>query len=285
VDDMVVLFWLPPEFSHTFPHARPPPDSVSLRLPFPAVFACFASSWQLPAHPDHHSTDSHPDDESVSGRWPYAAMLHARGRAIHRAPPTVADVLRRLQAVITDRAHLPTPLQLAAELGARVEGLILTAHPDGTPRDDFAWCLAIHHPWGVPLARVLIPASRTSTAWQTPVDNILAAIALSSWHPTPRPPHRTHNEHRQPDPPDHAGRPQVRVLDIDTTTAPTRPHPQHGHTSSPQPHLRRGHWRRQRTGPGRRGTRWTWIRPTTVNATTGTPGSTIYRLPPPAPPS
>jgi hypothetical protein len=209
-------------------------------------------------------------------------MLHARGRAHHhRGAPAMEEVLLRLHAVATERAQLPTPLQVVADLGAQIDGLILTADPDGTPRDEFAWCLTVPHPWGTPLARVLIPASRRHTAWHDPVDNILAAIALSSWHPTPKPDLHPQASTSGPTPAVESApenRAEVRVLDIDATTSTGRPRT---HSSTPrQAHLRRGHWRHQRVGPGRHHTRPTWVRPTTVNPSSDTSTATqIYRLP------
>ena len=281
-------FWVPGDYCAAFPTARPLPAATVLRLPFPTVFACFATAWTLPPHPDPGPSTgaAHKTD------WPYPAMLHGRGRAHQRTAhqrtaPTLEAVLLPLEAVVTDRAGLPTPLQVAAELGAQVDGLILSAHPDGTPRDEFAWCLSIPHPWGTTLARILVPASRRRTAWRDQVDNMIAALALSAWHPT-KPEPESHSEVGGPHPEvgEYPSPPTqqctgmgVRVLDIDATTTPRHPATRPGHSTARQSHLRRGHWRRQRVGAGRQATCWTWVRPTTVNPA-GTPtGAQVYRLP------
>lgn len=279
---IAVPFWVPDEFCGAFATAQPLPAGTPLRLPFSRVFACFADPWSLPPHPDS------PDDgagashggaaEAGTRTWPYPAMLHARGRAHRNDAPTLERVLHRLQAWTVDRSGLHTPLQVAAQLGARVEGLVFTAEPDGTPHDAFAWCLKLPHPWGATLARILVPASRQASAWRTPVDNLLAALALSSWHPIDSAFPQPGDASNRPAPPT-VDRPpvEVRVLDIDTTAAA-----RHGSRSdggvSRQPHLRRGHWRQQRVGTGRRDTRWTWVRSTTVNPG-GFFATQVYRLP------
>jgi hypothetical protein len=181
----------------------------------------------------------------------------------------LATHLARLQATgLTDRAQFPTPLEALDHFGGVVEGLLLTAHPDGTPRDDFAWCIAIGHPSGFPLARITVPASRTASGWRTQVDNITAGIALSCWHdplPASPPPSATPSTRQTDQHATVADASIVRVLDIDATSPPSRPNPSAEPGHSAQPHLRRGHFRKQRVGPARQERRWTWVRPTTVN--------------------
>ena len=281
----LVPFWVPGDYCAAFPAARPLPPGTVLRLPFPTVFACFATPWTLPPHPEPELDAGRGSSAGAAHRtrtaeWPYTAMLHGRGRAHHGAAPTLETVLLPLQAAVTDRAELPTPLQVAAELGTHIDGLILTAHPDGTPRDEFAWCLSIPHPWGTTLARIVVPASRRRTAWRDQIDNMIAAIALSAWHPTdhePEPRPAVGEPTPCPSAEERAGI-AVRILDIDATTTQhpaTRP----GHATVRQSHLRRGHWRRQRVGASRAATRWTWVRPTTVNPTGAPTAAQVYRLP------
>jgi hypothetical protein len=71
----------------------------------------------------------------------------------------------------------------------------------------------------------------------------------------------------------------VRVVDIDTTSPDHTAANKRNAASSPRPHLRRGHWRRQLAGPGRTQIRWTWVRATTVNTTHPTAGQ-VYVLSP-----
>jgi hypothetical protein len=118
-------------------------------------------------------------------------MLYARGQATRYAPAPLATHLARLQgAGLTDRNQLPTPLEALDQFGGVVEGVLLLAHPDGTPRDEFAWCIAVGHPTGFPIARITVPASRTASTWRDHVDNVTAGIALSCWHDPPQRPHQ-----------------------------------------------------------------------------------------------
>jgi hypothetical protein len=273
-DHTPVPFWLPAEHAVAYPQARPLPAATDIRLPYPVVFAAFASPWRIePRRPGELP------DALVTAQL---LMLYARGRAAAFAPANLATHLARLQATgLKDRTQLPTPLQALDHFGGLVEGLLLTAHPDGTPRDEFAWCIAIGHPSGFPIARITIPASRTASHWQTQMTNITAGIALSCWHnplPTPAPASASRAIPPADQDTTFADTAAVQVLDIDATSPPpSRANPSADPSHSARPHLRRGHWRQQRVGTRRRETRWTWIRPTTVN---GTPGAVnqVYTL-------
>jgi hypothetical protein len=255
-DRQAVPFWLPAEHATAYPQAQPLPADTDLRLPHPLVFAAFAAPWRI----QPRSNQAHASIQTL--------LMYARGNASHAGPETVDTVLGRLQSTgLTHRADLPTPLELLDHYGGTVEGLLLAANNDGTPADDFAWCLAIYQPCGFPLARIAVPASRAKTQWRQQVDNLIAGIALSSWHehdheraargdaPTQDHPQQAHDDTA------------IRILDIDATSPhTTRPddHQTSGRIS--RPHLRRGHWRRVPAGPQRRDRRWTWVRATTVNA-------------------
>ena len=259
-EQTAVPFWLPAEHAVAYPQARPLPEGTDIRLPFPLVFAAFATPWRIEPLADDFPADL------ISTQL---VMLHARGRAANVPGASLATHLARLQATgLTDRNKLPTPLEALDRFGGVVEGLLLAANQDGTPKDEFAWCIAIGHPIGLPIARITIPASRTANGWRTEVDNITAGIAFSCWHdPLPSEAPSTRQPSR------HTGRllartadiPAVRVLDIDATS----PQQQRNNSAQPatnaRPHLRRGHFRKQRVGPGRQDRRWTWVRPTTVN--------------------
>jgi hypothetical protein len=256
---MPVPFWLPTEHSISYPDARALPPGVGIRLPYPLVFAAFAEPWRI--EPNHADL---PDHLAAI----QALMFYARGSAAARPPDPLHDVLGRLQATgLTDRTQVPTPLEALDHFGGTVEGLLLTADPDGTPGDHIAWCLCINHPSGFPLARIAIPASRNSSEWKTQIDNIIAGIALSCWHqPTGTP--------TQPTSTRGAGHPDqdlvastVHILDIDATS-PLTPRRDGRRTGrSPRPHLRRGHFRRRSRNGNTGDTGWIWVRPTTVNGT------------------
>ncbi|MBC3189985.1 hypothetical protein H7X46_02770 [Pseudonocardia sp. C8] len=265
-ESRAVPLWLGNEHANGFPRSQPLPAGTDRRLPFPTVIVVFESGWELPAR--------HPDPPDT--RAP-VEIFYARGRAT--AAPLLEEPLYRL-APGTRRADLATPLQLVERYGATVEGLIFTADPDGHPADEFAWCLAIHHPWGLPLGRITVPASRWATHWTTAIDNTLAGVCLAHFHPTatstripgtdPRPTDAELSEH------DDAG---VHVLDIATTSPTTGPH----RTTTRSPagraaHLRRATWRYQPVGPGRQQRRWTWVRATIVGNRSTPTRSTVYRL-------
>jgi hypothetical protein len=231
------------------------------------VFAAFAAPWQL------RPTRPRPIDAVATA---HLLMLHARG-ITHAEPEPLHDVLSRLQATDLDRDDLPTPLETIDSFGGLVEGLLLVADADGTPRDEFAWCLTIQHPLGVPLGRIVVPAARSQSRWRSAVDNIIAGIALSSWHEPVDLHTTTTSRTRDGDTDLIAAGTDIYVLDIETTS-PHRPVETTAAGRRHRPHLRRGHWRRQRTGPGRTQLRWTWVRATTVN-TARSAAPQVYRLP------
>jgi hypothetical protein len=57
----------------------------------------------------------------------------------------------------------------------------------------------------------------------------------------------------------------VHVLDIDATSPRATRGGDEESLRTQRPHLRRGHWRHQPVGEGRRDKRWTWVRPTSVH--------------------
>lgn len=261
--DQPVPFWLPAEHATGFAQAAPLPDGVDLRLPFPTVCALFERPWDLTATEPSHEV-------------PYATLLFARGHTVAHRAPTIEDHRRRIPLA---RAELPTPLELVEHLGADVEGLIFRADEHGRPTDDIAWCLAINHPWGLPLGRIVVPARRSLTRWRTPVENILAGLCLSHWHATSRP--GTVGEHTSvgaPSDPATGDVPDVRVLDIGATSPDRARIGDARATTARRAHLRRGCWRWQWVGPGRARQRATWVRDTTVRGT-GSIGHQVYRLP------
>jgi hypothetical protein len=267
-----VPMWLPGEHSSAFPAGRSLPEDVDVRLPFPSVFAVFATPWRIEPNKDHA--------HRLLGMHPL--YMHARGRLGEDFfPPALGEVLQRLQATgLTHRDDLPSPLEFLDGYGGSVEGVLLTANDQGVPGDEVAWCVAIYHPMGMPIARLAIPASRMRSQWRRPLDNVIAGIALSCWHEAKTLPPR-HTGRRQATPGSIGADPgSLHVLDIDATS-PRRLHHDTDTAleTTVRPHLRRGHWRDQPVGPGRRQRRWTWVRSTTVHGTlTGT--SQVYVLRP-----
>lgn len=255
-----VPFLLPAEQRFGYPHGEPLPADAPLRLPYPAIFVGFATPWELPASPG----DADALDDSLR-----TFVFYARGRAARSRPETLERVLRRLNAIPNfDRSDLPTPLEMVRQYGGTVEGLILTADDEGKPSDQFAWCIAIPLPDGFFAGRITVPANVHKTTWRTQVQNVIAGIALSCWHQpldpiTPVPGQRTATRSAEGVLVDL----DVRILDIDATSPPRRTEHYRRQGRSTRAHIRRGHWRRQRTGHGRTETHWRWIRPTTVSGT------------------
>jgi hypothetical protein len=177
--------------------------------------------------------------------------------------------------------------------GGKVEAVLLLADDQGRLRDEFAWCLALDVDVpGAVAGRVCIPASRqrAGAAATSMVGNLAAVAAWGDWHEPDTeltlPEHispaqadrlRTDPTFRRLEP--RGGTAAVRVLDI-TRTA------RHGtRTAVPTgrpvaPHMRRGHWRRQRFGPGGLQVRRVRIAPTLVNASRYADAAPqVYRLP------
>jgi hypothetical protein len=266
-DDIGVPFWLPAEYATSYPQARSLPTGTDLRLPYPMVFVAFAEPWRI---------NPIASELSNSLAANHLGMFYARGQAASHRPEPLCDVLGRLQATgRTDRDTLPTPLEALDGFGGSVEGLLLTAGPDGTPGDDFAWCIAVLHPSGFPIARITVPASRNACGWRNQVDNIIAGIALSCWH---EPAGRSAGSETSTAAMSQVADPDgnLHVLDIDATSPPGDS--VGGSTGRTiRPHLRRGHWRRhadRRAGH----TRWIWVRPTAVNGGAAT-SNQVYVLP------
>ncbi|MET9265226.1 hypothetical protein [Amycolatopsis sp. NPDC004079] len=254
-----VPMWLPTEHCSGFPAARPLPEGVDVRLPFPTVYAALSTPWTLEPNPEaaHPLLNAHP------------LFAYARGKlGTDLDPPTLATVLSRLQATgLDDRSELPSPLEFLDGYGGAVEGVLLTADDRGVPGDDIAWCMSIHHPMGMPLARIAIPASRARSRWRRQLDNLVAGIALSCWHEARALPPRLSDRAAGIGPSAIADPGDLHVLDIDATS-PRRAHPgpdDPGDGPGVRAHLRRGHWRDQHVGPGRRARRWTWVRSAAVH--------------------
>lgn len=260
--ELPIPHWLPAEHASSYPRAAALPEGVDLRLPFGVVCAVFEEPWELPA------TGS-PDDVM------HTALLFARGTTTGKIQ-TLDDHLLRIPV---PRAELATPLELIEHLGASVEGLLFRADDTHHPCDEFAWCLRLRHPWGLPLGRIVVPARRSLTTWRAAVDNVLAGVCLSRWHPAPG--HTPHlpNQSRGVGDPAQPGTDDadVRVLDIGATS-PDRARIGDGRSVRRRAHFRSGTWRWQWVGPGRTHQRPTWVRDTTVRGT-GTIGHQVYRLP------
>ena len=235
-----------------------------------------------PARPAPH--------EHRSKRRYLPPQARARAAVRTRAQPS-ADLARldldhRLHTADADRDDaFPHLRELLDHQGAFVEAVLLFADPEGRPRDLFAWCLAIPDTeTGHILARTVLPASLSRTAYADVINNLIAVVGWAEWHP----PHhvtgpaasatRVGTSRAEHDPRDHVyvlragrGATWIRTTAGDPTSR----------TGRVRPHRRRGHWRRQHHGPGNQLLKWVRIAPTIVNAHAGPLSPQIYRLPPP----
>ncbi|MBE3017306.1 hypothetical protein [Myceligenerans pegani] len=260
-----VPFWLPPAQTHGYLDADPPtPDDAALiRMPFDSQLVVFAESLWLPP----------------------------RGRGAPVNPTVrhwVSELERGMASVVTMHSNPPkfdadapkTLRDAVAKYGAKVEGILLMADDEGNLRDEFTWCLAIDGAGhGLVMGRLTIPALRSAlpAALAGVVMNAAAVAAWGRWHEADNDiadvtTGRVQAARRA------ASRP-VRVLNVARMSSST-PADSTSTGRRVAPHRRRGHWRRQRYGPGKTLIRPVWVPPVLVNASRSvdiTP--TVYRLP------
>ncbi|WP_434317510.1 hypothetical protein [Leifsonia sp. P73] len=249
-------YWLPAGQTASFAESEPLDDAdrAELVLPFPQVFLAFAEplvldpietielddakNWRLLSEVTHDTSRSNKDLTSV---------MYAHLRFSH-----------------DDRWIAPPLGDAIAQLGAQVEGLLLLADSFGRPEDLFAWCISIPALYGSTLGRFVVPASRSTTAYRDVVDNLTAVVAWAQWHepddetaapfgitPADLEALVTSKDFRRNGRRSGAG---VRVVDVGATHRSVSASTVPGDGASDfhvSPHIRRGHWRRQRYGAGR----------------------------------
>ena len=166
--------------------------------------------------------------------------------------------------------------------GCSIEAVLLLADSLGAPAEEFAWCIALPARHGrATLGRFVIPARHDRTRYRALLGNLLAVAAWADWHEpdtettpaldlpgTPPPRLRRDADRHGAD---------VHVLNVGRTVG-------HAHAAEPTgktmaPHVRRGHWRRQRHGEGNTQVRRIRIAPLLVNAHLGGMTERVYRLP------
>lgn len=265
-----VPFWLPPAQTHGFIDAEPAAHDTEehLRLPFEAQSLFFGQPLLVPAvDGDAGGVDS---DLHVA----LAFLSGDRGREQETFAsferPGAGAVPRTVSALI-------------GAFGARVEGVLLLADAEGRRRDEFAWCLAVRGAGeGLVAARLCVPArvSELTAPLRAVVDNAAAVTAWGRWHspledtelsPGAAFAGSATGQRRQ------VAR-MVHVLNVARTSGSGERGVPTGKSVSP--HRRRGHWRRQRVGPGLVETRLVWMAPVLVNASRNVDvASAVYRLP------
>jgi hypothetical protein len=276
-------YWLPAGQTASFAESDPldETDRAELILPFPQVFLAFAEPLALEA-----IDTTSPEDSKA---WQLMSEI------AHDASRDNRDLMSVIQAHLRsphdNTWSAPLLEEAIAQLGAQVEGLLLLADSFGRPEDLFAWCISIPGLYGSTLGRFVVPASRTSTAYRDAVDNLTAVVAWAQWHepdddtaapfgisPVDLDELVAAKDFRRNGRRSGAG---VRVVDVGAThrAASTTPTSSEGtsdfHVS---PHIRRGHWRRQRYGTGREQIKRIRIAPVLVNAHRGDVAPRVYRL-------
>lgn len=264
-----------------------------------AVGLAGASIFWMPPGQVRGYLDSEPisaEDRALI-RLSYPSVFLALGKPLVLAPlarSTAVDVERmeRMSVQIVRfrevkdpkswllRSSLPVNsinlLDLLADRGAMIEGVLLLGDSEGRPNGRIAWCLAVPATVGV-LGRWVLPAHREFTAFRNEIDALLAVAAWADWH-APADPEETKTSHRRSATLQHAAAAgKVHVLNVTrTSSAASRGNPT-GRTVAA--HIRRGHWRRQHVGVGRSQIRMVRVSPAIVGAGNRPLTTAIYRLP------
>ncbi|MGP4027140.1 hypothetical protein [Actinomadura sp. 3N407] len=275
-----VPFWLPSGQAYGYADSEPlrDEDRNDIRLPFPQVFVALADPLRLPP------TGEATEEERLLLAEQDAVILQGL-----KVGPDEFPMLEFIDwppdSTLWDR--LPPLSRTLAIRGAHVEGVLLLGDVLGNLADEFAWCLAVPSESGGMTCRVVVPAHRSRCSWATVVENLAAACAWADWHEADQELAEIETARRARQVTNQAafrrlygrgGPAGVRVLNVKRTTgggAPT--HQPTGRAVSP--HVRRGHWRRQRHGPAKTQVKRVRIAPVLVNASRSGLAPRVYRLP------
>lgn len=278
-------YWLPSGQTASFADSEPMSESdrAEMTLPFPQVFLAFAEPLVL---------------EPVREREPKAMAkwltLSAVAHDVLRDDVPLDDLVSSVVPINGEGEWPVLDLEQAiAMFGAQVEGLLFLADAFGRPTDRFAWCVAVPGAYGSPVGRFVLPASRSLTRYRDVVDNLTAVVAWAQWHepdattqvPLGSTPSEVEaitstSDFRRDAKRSGAG---IRVIDVGSTyrgsTRSRRTAETHEETETHvTPHIRRGHWRTQRFGPGLEQHKRIRIAPVLVNAHRGDLTPRVYRL-------
>ncbi|WP_238840794.1 hypothetical protein [Prescottella equi] len=266
-----VPFWLPP--GHTMNYADSEPlsadDLADIRLPFPQVFLALADPLRL------DPVAGASPELDVSWSWLTRTVSDMLGRGQGRG---LASMLSAgTQGFTTDRVNLAA---LIEHRGARIEGVVLLADAAGRLDDEFAWCLTVPAKSGGVLGRWTLPASLARTEFRDQIVNLAAVTAWGDWHSPAAvtTQAREHVDGAVNEEPRVGEVPPVHVLNVKATSR-SESGSDAGSGTPVAPHIRRGHWRRQRYGPKRSLEKRVRIAPVLVNAARGDIGPRVYRLP------
>lgn len=271
-------YWLPAGQAASFADSDPVDDEAraEMLLPFPQVFLAFAEPLVL--------EPSGPLDPHLAAAVRAMSLCARSSRESgYSAGSTLYDVRQNIEG-----GEIPFVEDILAQRGAKVEGVLLLSDDLSRPADEFAWCLSLSSDYGESIGRIVVPARRSTTAHSDLIDNLTAVVAWANWHepdnyteiPLGMKPEDVDRVIGSDDFKNDAQRAGagVRVIDaVRTSRGGTRSKVSDG-SRHVDPHIRRGHWRKQRHGPGRTKIKMVRISPTLVNAHLGDIGPRVYRL-------
>jgi hypothetical protein len=280
-------YWLPAGQTAAFADSEPMNDSDrrEMIMPYPQVFLAFAEPLAL----DPTRPLSTPEETE---QW---KLLSAVAHDSLRGDVTVGQFISDRDISRGNESWLSIDIDGAIEqVGAQIEGVLLLSDEYGQPTDLFAWCLAVPGAYGSPLGRFVIPASRSTTQYRDVIDNLTAVVAWAQWHepddstdvPLGIPLAEVEAQISTADFQRDAKRSGagIRVIDVGATNRGSRSSRRSidddRDVAPVTPHFRRGHWRRQRFGPGLEESKRIRIAPVLVNAHRGGIAHRVYRLHP-----
>jgi hypothetical protein len=271
-------FWLPAGQTFSFADSEPltEEDADSLRLPFPQVFLAFAEPLSIQAV-------RAPSEDEVRA----LEVLDLAARRMFLKSSTDLGALFSEAVDALGALDLEQVLQVR---GGRVEGVLLLADSLGRLTDNFAWCVRLPSGATKTLGRHVIPARVSKTRHAALLRNLIAVTAWADWHEpdvaaavpsgtSVRDAIELLGTDSMVRDINRTGGGSVRVLNVRSTVGSS------GHAEPTgrimAPHVRRGHWRRQRHGPGRLEIKRIRIAPVAVNAGRGDALPRVYVLPRP----
>lgn len=180
-----------------------------------------------------------------------------------------------------------TEAKASTVIERRIGGMVLLADDDGRPIDACIWVTLQHYSggeWAGQWLWNLVPGIPSLSAWPELWWGLCAIVAWGDWLDDR--PIVVHNRGKAKRlaklgfDPSKIG--PVRVMKARHLSTLGRERPETTAAGpSPTTHLRRGHWRRQRVGPGRERVEMRWIAPTVVNpGHEGDWRETVFALPP-----
>lgn len=270
-------YWLPTGQTASFADSDPVDEEAKaeMSLPFPQVFLAFAEPLEL-----EPTTPLDPHTASAVRAMSLCAMSARKGW--YSALATLQEVQRNVEG-----GELTLTEDIIAQKGAKVEGILLLSDDLSRPVDEFAWCLSLASDYGESIGRVVVPARRSATAHKDLIDNLTAVVSWANWHepdsyteiPLGMKPDDVADFINSEDFKNDAQRAGagVRVIDTERTSRGGGKSKTGGRHVDP--HIRRGHWRKQRHGQGLSKIKMVRISPTLVNAHRGdAEGARVYRI-------